>query len=110
MSVRRKTDCALGTITPITTERGIRYRLRGTIDGKRESLGCFDTIDEARAQSQAYFELLHDHSKSLTVAAWGRQWLDDREGRGTHRASRTPAHCGIDTSSRLLSRRSHSAR
>ena len=71
---------------PVTTGKGIRYRLRATIDGKRESLGCFDTIDEARAQSQAYFELLHDHSKSLTVAAWGRQWLDDREERGTHRS------------------------
>jgi integrase len=86
MSIRRETECALGTITPVTTGKGIRYRLRATIDGKRESLGCFDTIDEARAQSQAYFEVLHDHSKSLTVAAWGRQWLDDREGRGTHRS------------------------
>ena len=53
MSVRSKIECALGTITPITTEKGIRYRLRATIDGRRESLGCFDTIDEARAQSQA---------------------------------------------------------
>jgi len=88
MSVRRRIDCALGTITPITTEKRIRYRLRATIDGKRESLGCFDTVDEARAQSQAYYELLHDHSKSLTVAAWGRQWLDDREGRGTHRSAK----------------------
>ena len=86
MSARSKIECALGTITPITTGKGIRYRLRATIDAKRESLGCFDTIEEARAQSQAYFELLHDHSKTLTVAAWGRQWLDDREGRGTHRS------------------------
>jgi len=86
MSPRSKIDCALGTITPITTGEGLRYRLRATIDGKRESLGCFDTVDEARAQSQAYFELLTDHSKSLTVAAWGRLWLDDREGRGTHRS------------------------
>ena len=81
MSARSKIECALGTITPTTTGKGIRYRLRATIDGKRESLGCFDTIDEARAQAQAYFELLHDHSKSLTVAAWGKQWLDDREER-----------------------------
>ena len=76
----------LGTITPMTTGEGIRYRLRATIDGKRESLGCFDTIDEARAQSQAYSELLTDHPKSLAVAAWGRRWLDEREGRGTHRS------------------------
>jgi len=110
MSVRRKTDCALGTITPIMTGKGIRYRLRATIDGRRESLGCFNTIDEARAQSQAYFELLHDHSKSLTVAAWGTQWLDDREERGHTGASRTPGHCGIDISSPRISPRSHSAR
>jgi len=88
MSARSKIDCALGTITPITTGKGIRYRLRATIDGRRESLGCFDAIDEARAQSQAYFELLHDHSKSLTVAAWGERWLDDREQRGTHRSTK----------------------
>jgi hypothetical protein len=108
MSVRRKTDCALGTITPITTGKGIRYRLRATIDGKRESLGCFDTIDEARAQSQAYYELLHDHSRSLTVAAWGTWWLDEREGRGTHRSIKDTRACGIDTSSRRVWPRSHS--
>ena len=51
MSPRSKIDCALGTITPIATGEGLRYRLRATIDGKRESLGCFDTVDEARAQS-----------------------------------------------------------
>ena len=43
-------------------------------------------VDEARAQGQACFELLHDYSKSLAVAAWGRQWLAEREGRWTQRS------------------------
>jgi integrase len=88
MKAQSNIDCAFGTITPITTGKGIRYRLRATMDGKRESLGCFDTIEDARAQSQAYFELLSGHSQSLTVAAWGRQWLDVREARGKHRSIR----------------------
>jgi hypothetical protein len=110
MSPRSKIDCALGTITPITMENGIRYRLRATIDGKRESLGCFDTID-MRALSRrpiSSFCTMIRRASALRLGE-GSGWTTARAGVRTE-ASKTPAPYGIDTSSRLLSRRLHSVR
>lgn len=88
MSSSRKIPCAYGTITVYPQRGKIRYRLRATIDGKRESLGLFDTIEEAQAQAKAYAEQLGNSPTGLTLGAWGKRWLDERERAGTHRTVR----------------------
>lgn len=80
MGRRPKIVCPWGTITEYRVRTGprsgeIRYRLRGRIEGKEESLGLFDDIEAALIESAAYAERLVGIPDGLTVGAWGRQWL-----------------------------------
>lgn len=75
-----------GTVTPY---RG-RFRARASVDGKRVSVGTFDTEPEAEG-ALAEFWRLHGAEVAqvpglLTVTEWGRQYLDDRETDGVHRS------------------------
>lgn len=69
-----------GTISRFTQPDGrISYRLRGTIDGKRESFGVHATIEEARAQARSIADDIGDASTSLTLSGWGALWLKQLE-------------------------------
>lgn len=56
-----------------------RYRLRGTIEGERANIGLFDSIEDARVQARAMAEELSVSGPALTVAGWGKLWLDGLE-------------------------------
>lgn len=64
----------------------VRYRVRLWLDGRRESGGLHDTQEAADAFLAAWLEQFEERPSGLTVGAWGKRWLDQRETDGRHRA------------------------
>lgn len=78
-----------GSITEHRMRDGrIRYRVRASIHGKRESLGLYDTREEAERKLAAVEAMLGAQARGRTVAVHGEAWLDARElDREHHRAA-----------------------
>lgn len=78
-----------GSITEHRTRDGrIRFRVRATIHGKRESLGLYETREEAERKLAGVEAMLGAPSRGRTVAVHGEAWLDARElDREHHRAA-----------------------
>lgn len=77
-----------GTVTPY---RG-RFRARASVDGKRISVGTFDTEVEAQGALAAFWQLREaEVARSpglMTVKELGKLYLDERETDGVHRSVR----------------------
>lgn len=73
----------------ITTYRG-KYRARVHVGGDQHSLGTFASEADARGATaeflKGYAVKVQATPGVLTVAAWGRQYLDERETDGVHRS------------------------
>jgi len=67
----------------------IRHRVRLTVQGKRRSLGIYDTKEEAEAVLDAAIEQIGDDGFALTLAGWGERWLNQRETDKLHRSIRS---------------------
>ena len=80
MSAGRR-QAGAGSIEPLPSGR-FRVRLR-TADGERHQLGIFDTYEEAEAKLNAALELLAEGRMAtvggVTLDAYSKGWLDDRE-------------------------------
>lgn len=72
----------------------IRYRARPRHDGKRYSLGTFDSYEEAAGAITVFLETMErDHPiAGETLASWSRRWLDERETDGVHRSVARDRH------------------
>lgn len=67
----------------VTSLRG-RWRVRVWVDGRRESIGVYDTREAAEQMLAA--ALRHTEGRrAVTLRSWGREWLDLREKDGVHR-------------------------
>lgn len=73
----------------VTLERG-RHRARVAVDKERIPLGVHDTWEQAAGAIAEFWRL---HAKDvaaspglITVAEWGRRYLDERETDGVHRS------------------------
>lgn len=71
-----------------------RYRARPRVNGKLETIGTFDTPQEAEA-ALVLFSRGHAEVAPLvgmTLAEWGKKWLDARELDGVHRSVHRDRH------------------
>lgn len=68
----------------ITFEAG-KHRVRVRIEGKQETLGRYDTLEEAEGVLAAWLEKHGQGTGALTLGVWGQRWLDRREREGQHR-------------------------
>lgn len=76
-----------GSISEVVAADGtIRHRVRVPINGRRESLGIYDTRAEAERVRD---EALRQTSRDLTLRAWGSEYLDVRALDGYHRDERS---------------------
>jgi integrase len=66
---------------------GQRWRVRVSADGRRVSLGSYDTRADAERMLAAYLAEVTEGAivapGSVTLRAWGREWLDRRELHGS---------------------------
>jgi integrase len=74
--------------------RGERHRARYWVDGKKETIGTFDTKAEAEGALVAFAERLSKDAPVAgeTLESWSRKWLDDRETDGVHRSVTRDRH------------------
>jgi integrase len=72
----------------------VRYRARPRVDGKKETIGTFDTEEEAEGALAVYREGLIKESPIAgeSLASWSRKWLDAREVDGVHRSVKKDRH------------------
>lgn len=70
----------------------IGYRVRLWVDGRRVSYGVYDDEATARDRLAAALEQRGDRDGTITLRAWGIDWLSAREKRGS-RAIRTERLC-----------------
>lgn len=65
-----------------------RFRARLRVDGKLETVGRFDSAEEADDAINAYARRIAIKSPfvGVTLTEYGRMWLDDRAKTGVHRA------------------------
>lgn len=78
-----------GGITSYRDREGIlRHRVRMTVAGKQESLGVYDTREEAEIVLDAARKKLRPVRQpvGMSLLAWGEEWLDRREADGLHRS------------------------
>lgn len=69
----------------VRRDGSIAYRVRGWLNGERESVGLYDTEAEANDMRAAWLEKHADAPAGMTLAMWGARWLDLRETSGEHR-------------------------
>jgi integrase len=78
-----------GSVTPVTASDGRqRWRVRLSIDGRRESLGIYDAEADARRVLAAALRQTEGRHGMHTLRSWGRQYLDLRAVDGYHRDER----------------------
>jgi integrase len=56
-----------------------RIRLRGPIEGKRETVGTYAKVEEALGAALEMKRRLGGAPRGLTVSGWGRAWCERRE-------------------------------
>jgi integrase len=71
----------------------IRFRPRLPVEGERQSLGLFDTLEEAEEALAAARELRGAAESGTTLRAWGEAWLTKREKGGRVRGWKKERAC-----------------
>lgn len=77
-----------------TEKRGERVRARYWVNGKKETIGTFDTQADAEGALVAFAEKLAANAPVAgeTLESWSRKWLDAREVDGFHRDVKNDRH------------------
>lgn len=62
------------------------YRLRGYLEGRERTVGTFETLAETLGAAAEMANRLAGRPRGLTVAGWGKRWLELRTRAGRHRS------------------------
>ena len=85
----RRRENGTGTVEQL---RSGRWRVRVSVEGRRRSLGTFDTEPDARRMLAAFNAEVRDEAivapGAVTLASFGAEWLDRRELNGSRRRAR----------------------